>query len=165
MIRIDSPNQSRQHRLLGGWRDVYEEINSLCRTVAEIPDECACDNGDAHLNGRCPCCGNVAEYRVPACGTCDEQLERLRPVIDVLTADRSRFLPVVWDVLRHRNRDAAARIGAIDAQAMTFSASFERLLMAVGAFRSDCRLSHMRALKDAAGLLLAEAAELDRLVE
>ena len=165
MIRLEAPEQSPLHRLLGGWRDVYDDIKTLCRTLADAPETCQCHDASAHLNGRCPCCGTAAAYRVPACGTCDEQLERLRPVIDALTVDRSRFLPVVNDILERRDPDLADRVKSIDREAMLLGASFERLLMAVAAFRTDCRLTHVRVLKDAAADLLGQAKSLDDVVE
>ena len=165
MIKLEPPEQSPLHRLLGGWRDVYDDIKTLCRTLADVPEGCVCHDGRAHLNGRCPCCGNTADYRVPACGTCDEQLERLRPAIDAMSVDRSRFLPVVRDILECRDPKLADSVQAIDQGAMLLAASFERLLLAVAAFRTDCRLTHVRDLKQAAIDLLAQATSLDELVE
>jgi hypothetical protein len=165
MIKLEAPEQSPLHRLLGGWRDVYDDIKTLCRTLADVPEGCQCHDASAHLNGRCPCCGTAAVYRVPACGTCDEQLERLRPAIDTLTVDRSRFLPVVREILERRDAKLGDSVKSIDRGAMLLAASFERLLMAVAAFRTDCRLTHVRDLKDAGADLLAEAKTLDDLVE
>ena len=165
MIKLESPRQSPQHRLLGGWRIVYDDVQALCQTIADIPEMCACHDGAAHLNGRCPCCGAVADYKVPACGTCDEQLARLRPAIDTLVTDRSRFMSFVYEVLNRHDPPAAERVKVVEREASAFTASFERLLLAGGVFRTDCRLSHMRALKDAAATLLRNAKALDEVVE
>jgi hypothetical protein len=36
-----------QQRLLGGWRDVTDDIRLLCRRLAELPEECRCGSGAA----------------------------------------------------------------------------------------------------------------------
>lgn len=150
---------------MGGWRDVYEDIRVLCRTLAELPDDCVCGDKEGHMNGTCPCCGNTADYRVPACGTCGEQLARLRADIDLMTVDVSRFFPFVRDFLGRHDAAAAGSAGQIQAKAADFIASFDRLVLAEGVFRKDCRLSHVHVLKDAAAALLAEAAALDRVLD
>jgi hypothetical protein len=78
---------------------VLDDIRTLCRSLAELPDVCQCGQGAAHLKGTCPCCHNVAIERVPDCDDCEEQLGRLRGAIDLLTTDTFRFFPVVKDVL------------------------------------------------------------------
>ncbi len=165
MIRIETPAQSPQHRLLGGWRDVCEDIRVLYRTLADLPEECACGDGAGHLNGTCPCCGSVASYRVPSCGTCDEQLARLRPGLDALGVDISRFFPFVEALLARHDPEAAEGVRTIAAGATALTASFNRLVVAAGEFRSDCRVSHVHALKEAGAALLADAVRLDRLVD
>ena len=165
MIRIEAPPQSARRRLLGGWRDIYEDIRVLHRSLADLPDECACGDGAGHLNGTCQCCGGVARHRVPPCGTCDEQLARLRPAIDALGVDISRFFPFVAAVLARHDREAAERARTIAAAAAALTASFNTLLLAAGKFRMNCRVSHVHALKQAGAALLADAASLDRLVK
>src|SRR5438552_4258187 len=86
-----------QHRLLGGWRDIRDDIRALCRALADLPDACQCRDGTSHLQGRCPCCHAVATERVPDCHDCDAQLARLRPTIDTLTVDSYRFFPMLRD--------------------------------------------------------------------
>ena len=96
MTGLHIPNEdAHHHRLLGGWRDVLDDIRTTCRTPADLPDVCPCGHGAAHLEGTCPCCGSTAGERVPSCEDCDEQLARLRPAMDALTVDTFRFFPFV----------------------------------------------------------------------
>ncbi|HWK09578.1 MAG TPA: hypothetical protein VNR64_05985, partial [Vicinamibacterales bacterium] len=92
-------------------------------------------------------------------------LERLRPAIDVLTVDRSRFLSFVHEVLGRHDPGAAVRVNTIDRQITALSMTFQRLLMAETRFRTDCRLSHMRDLKDAAAALSSDANALDEVMD
>ena len=148
----------RRHRLLGGWRDVLDDIRTLCRSLAELPDVCQCGQGAAHLKGTCPCCHNVAIERVPDCDDCEEQLGRLRGAIDLLTTDTFRFFPVVTDILnRTAHVDLQTRGNEIERHIAELIRTFSELVVAADRFRTDCRSSHLRVLKDLAEMLRREA--------
>jgi hypothetical protein len=155
---------ARQHRLLGGWRDVLDDIRALCRTLEELPGVCLCGHGPAHVVTGCPCCEHTSTQFVAACGDCDEQIARLRPALDLMTVDTIRFFPFVKEFLTRHDADAAERLRAIENHLRALQRSFDLLAAAEGEFREDCRASHLNVLKDSASALRRDAEALNRLV-
>ena len=154
-----------QQRLLGGWRDVMDDIRMLCRSLAGLPDSCQCGNGEGHLNGTCPCCHTVTRERVPSCGDCEAQLARLRPAIDLLGVDTFRFFPFVKTLLeRDTTPELRARAGDVETHIAELIRTFGALVVAADQFRSDCRASHLTTLKALATSLLAESDALNRAI-
>ena len=152
-----------QRRLLGGWRDILDDIRALCRALADLPDGCQCANGSSHLQGRCPCCHSVATTRVPDCRDCDAQLASLRPAIDVLTVDSCRFFPVLHDLLANVDFPSAAQAAhGVEIHVAGIVRCFKQLVVAADVFKADCRSSHLRTVKEAALALLGEAQCLDK---
>ena len=152
-----------QQRLLGGWLDIMDDIKTLCRDLASLPDDCRCGNGAGHLKGTCPCCHTVTTERVPDCGDCDEQLARLRPAIDVLTVDTFRFFPFIEELLAHHTPPPLQASNAtIELHIRQFIHAFGDLVVAADQFRTDCRMSHLTTLKGLATSLLKETDALNR---
>ena len=167
-----------QRRLLGGWRDILDDIRHLCKSLKGMPDGCTCRDGPSHLGGSCTCCQTAHADRVPACENCDRLLAALRPEMDTLRVDTWRFFPTIMDLLtprqegtkqgvteaRARHGASVAREAAADAIARHIAAvnrTFEDLVAAAEEFRSGCRASHLGILKTAATDLLAEVERLD----
>ena len=88
-----------QHRLLGGWHDVLDDLRRLSRSLQAVPEDCGCGDGAGHLRGSCRCCHATVTDRMPDCGDCEDLLAQLRPLIDVLAVDTMRFFPVTTDVI------------------------------------------------------------------
>lgn len=154
--------ERRRHRLLGGWRDVLDDIRTLCNSLDELPDECQCGHGATHLKGTCPCCHHVAIERVPDCGDCEEQLRRLRRAIDLLTVDTFRFFPIVRDLLTRASADLQRRGGDIEHHIANLIRTFADLVVAAERFKTDCRASHLKVLKELAQTLRKEANAFER---
>ena len=115
MENLDIANlTAEQRRLLGGWRDILDDIRHLCRSLKALPDGCACSDGRAHLSGSCVCCQAVHPDRVPACEDCDSLLAKLRPEMDTLTVDTWRFFPAVMDLLKSRQQETRQAAGALE---------------------------------------------------
>ena len=154
-----------QQRLLGGWRDVMDDMKLLCRALVELPDTCQCGNGESHLKGTCPCCHAAAIERVPSCNDCDAQLASLRPAIDLLGVDTFRFFPYVKELLeRDTTPELLARAGVVEIHIAELIRAFDALVVAAGQFRSDCRASHLTTLKALATSLLHESDALSRAI-
>ena len=152
-----------QRRLLGGWRDVTDDIKALCRNLAGLSDTCQCGSGEHHLSGTCPCCHNVATEWVPDCADCNTQLAKLRPAIDLLMIDTRRFFPVVKEVLAHHTPPrVAADALVIERHISDVVRTFDALVVAADQFRTDCRSSHLKTLKELALALSREADALNR---
>ena len=153
-------------RLLGGWRDILDDIRDLCTSLNALPDHCACGDGVSHLNGSCICCNAPHGGRIPICADCGTLLGQLRPRIVTLTVDTIRFFPVVR-ILLHSARLEPLRAGGatVEHHIATVVWSFDRLVVAAGEFQNGCRASHLRVLKDAATALLTESDQLDERLE
>ena len=170
---------AEQRRLLGGWRDILDDIRHLCRSLKAMPDDCTCSDGRSHLAGSCVCCQTEHRERVPACDDCDSLLANLRPEMGALTVDTWRFFPTVMDLLTsHRQEPGQAAAGAIERHMASVKRqaaanaverhiaavirTFDHLAIAAEEFRAGCRASHLRTLKTAATDLLTEVEHLDR---
>jgi hypothetical protein len=79
-----------QRRLLGGWRDVLDDVRRLSRRLLAVPGECRCGDRAGHLRGSCPCCRAAATDLEPSCHDCEELLAQLRSMLDGLTVDTMR---------------------------------------------------------------------------
>ena len=155
-----------QRRLLGGWRNILDDIGDLCTSLSMLPDGCACGNGVAHLGGSCVCCNAPHDNHIPICADCGTLLAQLRPRVDALTVDTARFFPVVT-ILLGRPQFVAVRSNGecIEHHIAVVMCSFDRLALAAGEFQHGCRASHLRVLKDHATALLSECQQLDERLE
>lgn len=153
-------------RLLGGWRDILNDLRHLCASVTRLPDHCACGDGGSHLTGSCPCCHAAHDPRLPDCPDCRALLVQLRPKVDTLIVDTVRFFPVVkilltapeWIAIQAEGRRIESHISRV-------ARTFDRLVAAADEFQSGCRASHLRTLKREAMTLLAEVQRLDDCLE
>ena len=153
-------------RLLGGWRDILDDIGHLCTSLNSLPDDCACNNGVAHLSGSCVCCNDPHNNRIPSCDDCGTLLTQLRARVETLTVDTIRFFPVVR-ILLDRPQFATMRTDgeSIEHHIAAVTRSFDRLALAAGEFEDGCRASHLRVLKATASALLRESQQLDERLE
>ena len=152
-----------QRRLLGGWRDILDDIRLLCASLTAVPDGCGCGDGESHLSGSCICCHTAAGPQMPNCTDCETLLAQIRPRIDDLTADTMRFFPVVTRLLQSPGLELAeTEAHRIEREIIAIVRTFERLALAVAEFRSGCRASHLLVLKDCAADLLVDVTRLDK---
>lgn len=150
-------------QLLGGWRDILDDIRRLCRSLNTLPDACTCGNGAAHLSGSCPCCDVVHTGHLPACDDCDRLLTQLSPTIDTLIVDTMRFFPVVNSLLQLHTPASGQAVGAVvERQIVAIYRTFAQLIVAADQFRAGCRTSHLKTLKARANELSRKADQLDR---
>jgi len=155
-----------QRRLLGGWRDILDDIRDLCTSLKTLPDDCACGDGVSHLNGSCICCTAPHNNHIPICADCGALLATLRPRIDTLTVDTIRFFPVV-EILLHTAEPAPVQAEGqhVEHHIAVVVRTFGRLALEAGEFQDGCRASHLRVLKDTASALLTESRQLDERLE
>lgn len=57
------------HRLLGGWRDILDDIQKLDVSLDKLPDHCGCGDGSGHLRVTCACC--IAGTSARGCVACE----------------------------------------------------------------------------------------------
>ncbi len=155
-----------QQRLLGGWRDILDDIRHLCRSLNALPESCTCGHGSSHLSGSCACCAATHANRIPACDDCERLLMDLRPEIDVLSVDTMRFFPIVAELVRHHAPENAQRAAVSIAHDVGLLVrTFDHLVMAVDEFRAGCRASHLHVVKECATELSRAIDALDRRLE
>ena len=160
---LGSPYVTPLGRLLGGWRDILDDIRQLCTSLNALPDGCACGNSRSHLSGSCACCKTVQRERIAECADCNTMLVDLREEIDILAVDTLRFFPVVKMLLRAPQREPARADGdAIEPRIAAVLRTFARLVAAVDEFHIGCRASHLRVIKQATADLLVDANGLDQ---
>lgn len=146
-----------QRRLLGGWRDILDDIRDLCTSLNALPDHCACGDGVSHLRGSCICCTAPHAGRVPICADCGSLLAQLRPRIVTLATDTMRFFPVVRMLLQSAELAPAHAEGdQVERHIAAVMRTFERLVLEAGEFQEGCRASHLRVLKATAATLQME---------
>lgn len=162
----DRPRVASGHRLLlGGWRDILDDVSRLATALQQVPDECGCGHGAAHLGGACPCC-QAGEHPLD-CVDCGALVQRLHVRVEAMREDSARFLPVVEQIVT-RNPDETeerrARLRIVKTGIAAFVRTFERLEAAADEFRSGCSAVHLRAVKDLAGDLLNSARSVDSML-
>lgn len=148
-------------RMLGGWRDVLDDIRALCLDLRALPDRCGCGSA-AGIGEACICRRGAAAGRSADCRDCAAAIERMRPDIDALGVDTLRFFPLVSVLAATaRPEPALTESAAVEQRIAGVIRTFEHLALAVGEFRGSCRTVSMPALKTAADALLEEALHLD----
>ena len=154
-----------QRRLLGGWRDILDDVRELSRSVGEMPDECRCGDAMAHLAGACACCRGVESPTTASCHDCDALMAACAVRIDALVVDTLRFFPAFARILVHgHSPEAQSAADEVQHEIGALVRTFERLNVAAEAFRTGCRASHAPTLKLAARDLHAHAEQLERLL-
>ena len=155
-----------QRRLLGGWRDLLDDINELRNSLNALPDHCTCGDGASHLNGSCVCCSAPHGDRIPICVDCGALLAKLRPRFVTLTVDTMRFFPVVRILLHTPERAALLAAGEhVEHQIAAVMRTFDRLVVEADEFERGCRASHLRVLKETANALLRDSRLLNERLE
>lgn len=150
------------HYLLGGWRDIFDDIQKLHDAVDKLPEHCACGHGGAHLRGTCACCTEGTAAR--GCGDCEALLAQIAERIDALRADDLRFSGVLRDftVRRPDHEEMRSRIDNVTIRASRLVRIVEGVQVAAADFREGCRTDHLARLKAGVRELSDEAKRLDK---
>ena len=154
-----------QQRLLGGWRDILDDVRDLSRSLLVIPEECRRGDPTAPSAGPCTCCSTVDGDKTPSCPDCTARLLDTRSRVDLLVVDTLRFFPAFAHIL------VATVAPGIQGDAQNVQdeiaalvRAFERADVAAEAFRSGCRASHLATVKQAARDLREHAERLERML-
>lgn len=135
--------------LLELWHNIYREANELVTAVERLPDDCECGDADAHLRGKCPCCGG--HTRADHSGDrhdCVESISRLQADLTLLSQDVSIVAPALNATALKSQRSELRRgvfLAAGDVDAIM--EAFRRLGEAVTGFRRECTIARMRSVK------------------
>lgn len=151
--------------LLGGWRDVADEVRQLERGLRSLPDACACNHGSAHLAGACPCCRARVHTRDGGCTDCEVVLASLHDKMDALVDATLRYLPALDIIVSGRHGIEPARLSDLRWQILHIVRTFQKIATAAGEFRQGCSTSHLGVLKTLASELAAEARKVDSMLD
>ena len=131
------------------WQNIGQEASDLATAVERLPDECECGDADAHLGGRCACCGGHAHGDHPADSQdCVVINSRLRADLTVLGQDLSVAAPALGASALETQRLELRRgifLAAGDLEAIL--EAFKRSTESVAGFRRECSMTRMRAVK------------------
>jgi hypothetical protein len=135
--------------LLQLWRSIRQQAAALAEAVERLPDHCACEDADAHLSGRCPCCGGAKRPGEPAGrNDCQELLGRLGADIMMLSGDVAAAGPRLEAAAVEGRRIELRREVYLTANGLQqVIDAFRRATEAVAGFRRECAASRMRAVK------------------
>lgn len=154
-----------QRRLLGGWRDILDDVRELSRSLGAMPDSCRCGNASGHLGGSCSCCQAANSVVADVCGDCTALLATCEVRIDTLVTDTLRFFPSFTHILVNSHPPETQNSAAeVQHEIGGLVRTFQRTAVAAEAFRTGCRASHLPTLKQAAADLHAHAERLERVL-
>jgi len=150
------------HYLLGGWRDILDDIQKLHAAVDKLPEHCLCGHGGAHLRGTCACCMEGTAAR--GCADCEALLAQIAERIDALRADDLRFSGVLRDftVRRPDHEEMRSRINDVTIRTSRLVRIVEGVQVAAADFREGCRVDQLARLKERIRELRTEAKRLDK---
>lgn len=152
------------HHLLGGWRDVVEDVRRLSSELRRAPGTCTCGHTASQPGGTCPCCQSGTPRT--DCVDCVALVNALGGRLDTLIDDTLRFLPVLADILRGRAAtDESEHLKLVRRQIGVVDGAFRRLATASTEFRRGCSASEMTAVTAVADDLLRETWTLEEMLE
>ena len=154
-----------QLRLLGGWRDILDDVRELSWRLAAMPDECRCGDATGHLAGSCACCQAADVDGTVSCNDCMALLAVSGAYMDTLVTDTLRFFPGFTHILVSTHPpDVQSAADEVQHEIGALIRTFQRISVAAEAFRTGCRASHIPVLKEAANDLHGHAEQLERLL-
>lgn len=139
-----------QVNLLSLWRSVSWEAARLSEAVERLPDACECGDPEAHLEGRCRCCGGhePATIRQGSGENCVAILARLRADIMVLDKDFTALAgPLEAAALTMRSVELRRGVFLAANDLQRVFEAFQRVDHSVIGFRRTCATSELRGVK------------------
>lgn len=134
--------------LLGGWRDLLDDLGRLQRRIASVDGRCRC----GHVAGSepaCPCCAVAARDLATACETCGREIADVANKVDRIEEATLRFLPAVLDMFATMPHRYAAAV-VVEHSFIRLLATFRRLHSAAGEWKDECLTSRLLTVKDRA---------------
>jgi hypothetical protein len=136
--------------LLSLWRKVFSEAVQLSEAVEPLPDACECGDVDAHLEGRCRCCGGHkrASERRGSGDNCADILDRLRADIAMLVKDFSSLAgPLEIAALAKQSVELRRGVFLAASDLQQICEALERVDHAVMGFRRTCAVPELKRVK------------------
>lgn len=134
--------------LLGGWRDLLDDLGQLQRRIARVDGRCRC----GHVAGSqpaCPCCAPAARDLATACETCRRELAGAARKVDRIEEDTVRCLPAVLDLFATMPHRYAAAV-VVEHSFIRLLVTFRRLHAVAGEWKGECPTEGLLTVKDRA---------------
>jgi hypothetical protein len=132
--------------LLPVWCEIYQEAVQLCEAIERLPDQCECGDAEAHLEGRCRCCGKDKAAHGHG-ENCRAILTRLRADLSMFCQDFAAIsVPLATGVGPER-RELRRGIFLAASDLQQIVKGVNRVNEAVPGFRRTCDLAELRGLK------------------
>jgi hypothetical protein len=144
-------------RLLGGWRDILDDVARAEERLRSVDEECQCGHASATVD--CACCRAAAERARVVCPPCERELLEIAERFDVLQVDTVRFLPLVGLVARRRHTDLTDEKVFLAALGDVLGAC-RRRLSGLESHRG-CVAAHLRPIEHLAAKVRLAAERLD----
>ena len=159
---------SVQMNLLSLWRGVCSSATQLSDAVSLLPDDCQCGDADAHLEGRCRCCGGHEQSmeRHGSGEKCPTILERLRADVAALVKDCSALAgPLELAAMAKQSVELRRGVFLTASDLQQICEAFERVDRAVVGFRRTCALQDLKRVKIRCAELRERCARISAVLE
>jgi hypothetical protein len=133
------------HPLLGGWRDLMEDLLRLQRRVATADGHCQCGH-PAGIDAVCPCCDRTARELASVCQVCSLEIEAVAERVERIEEDTLRFLPTVFALFDRTPERHEEAIAVQDSVAQLLR-MFRQLRSATDEWAQGCQTTHLPAVK------------------
>lgn len=145
MNRQVSLDKRPGHPLLGGWRDLMDDLLRLQRRVATADGQCQCGHA-AGANAAYPCCERAARDLASVCDACTREIAAVAERIERIEEDTLRFLPAVVELF-DRTPERHDEVIAVQQSLEQLLLMFRHLRSATDEWAQGCRTTHLPAVK------------------
>ena len=159
MNRPISLDKKPGHPLLGGWRDLMDDLLRLQRRVAAADGHCRCGHA-AGTNAACPCCERAARDLASVCEACSREIAAVAERVERIEEDTLRFLPAVFELFA-RTPERYEEAIAVQHSLGRLLLMFRHLRSATDEWAQGCRTTHLPAVKARAEDVASACREFD----
>lgn len=135
-------------RLLGGWRDILDDLGRLQQRVSSVDGRCRCGHV-ADAEPARPCCAVAARDLATACAACSRDIADVAVNVERIEEDTIRFLPAVLDMFAAVPQRYAAAV-VVEHSFIRLLVTFRRLQSTAGEWAQGCQTTHLLTVKERA---------------
>ena len=148
--------------LLGGWRDVVDDLRRLAGTLARVPATCSCGDGSVRLAGTGACCRG-REHVNDGCTDCEGLLGVIREEMADLVDRTLRFLPALeHEPVPDAQSDQPRLVAHLRRQILKAAETFQQIETAGSEYRLGCSTAQLDTMRTLASQLLVEADQVEQ---
>lgn len=161
---VHDPSNGRRFLVLGGWRDILQDVARLTAQLEQLPTE-GCSCSDHGTGAPCPCCDSARRTLDRFCGPCENVVRNVDSRLAAVLDDVLRYLPAVVPPGSGVERlPVAAHAAALRAELGGLLGLLGQIRSGTGTFSIGCEGAHIGALRSAGNRLDTTAHALDALL-